>query len=314
MRLGQRLISGPTPDFTVINLLYCVYDSDKHLREARFSVLTALRYLEGAANEYRIVVCTTQPEIFSSFPVTLEPLDEAILKDWRGPNDFQFRTKIMAMIRVMDQYRGPTVLLDSDTYFTRSPRRLLGRLKPGVSIMDRPDGRIFHVPAHIDFARELKRTFPELTFPLAGGDEFRTSEAEAEMWVAGIVGLHDGDRMLLGRVLQLNDAIYERFPHTFVEQFSFTEILRQNTRLIASRPVVEHYWGRWIDPYYGLGRRDFFHAQIDAIFKDNPEGDYRQAMRALRSRPIRKFRRPMHYRAMTGVRKLWTRIFRGTTS
>ena len=289
----------------MINLIYCVYDSDKHLREARFSILTALHYLESAADEYRIVVYTTQPRIFSSFPVTIEPLDQAIVKSWRGEIDFQFRTKIMAMITVMDRYPGSTMLLDSDTYFAKSPRGLLGLLKPGVSIMDRFDGRIFHVPAHIDFAHDLKRAFPNLTIPLPGGDEFQVSEADSEMWVAGIVGLHLQDRKLLDRILQVCDAIYPHFPHTFVEQFSFTEVLRQNTRLIPARPTINHYWGRWVDPYYRLGRREFFHAQINAVFKDNPDGDYKQALQSLRKIGIRPFRRPMYYRMMTGTRKLW---------
>ena len=63
----------------MINLVYCVYGAEKHLREARFSVLTALRYLEDAADQYRIIVCTTNPQFFSSYPITIEPLDDYLV-------------------------------------------------------------------------------------------------------------------------------------------------------------------------------------------------------------------------------------------
>ena len=131
------------------------------------------------------------------------------------------------------------------------------------------------------------------------------------MWIAGVVGIHQHERPLLDRVLLLSDAIYARLPHAFVEQFSFSEILRQNTRIMPSHPIIEHYWGGWVDPYFGLNKRDFVHSQIDAIFKNNPQGDYATAMKALRSTHIRKFRRPAYYRAMTGAQKLLGKIIPG---
>jgi hypothetical protein len=273
--------------------------------------LTALRYLEDAGDEYRVIACTTNPQFFSSFPVTIEPLDDATIRAWRGPRDFIYRTKIMALMHVMDRYPGPALLLDSDTYFAESPKSLLGRLQPDVSIMDRLDGRIFNGTAHREFAIDLKRNFPGLVVPLADGSEFRTTEADATMWIAGAVGIHPHNRPLLDRVLRVSDAIYERIPHAFVEQFTFSEILRQNTMIIPSHPIIEHYWGGWVDPYFGLNKRDFVHSQIDAIFKNNPSGDYQTAMKSLRSTRIRKFRRPAYYRAITGAKKLLGKIIPG---
>ena len=284
------------------NLAYNVYGSATHINEARFSVLSALKFLIPGPRDWRIVVCTTAPEMFAGFPVEVEVIDDATLVAWKGPERFEYRAKIEALRFVMDRHPAATTLLDSDTYFLRSPRELFAKIGPGRSVMHAHEGPFFAAAAHPEYARRFEEEYSDFVVPLDHAP-FRTSPREARISNAGVIGIDLADRPLLDRVLALTDAVYRRIPGFWVlEQLAFSEVLRQATDLTEARSIVEHYWGDWIDPYLGVSKRQFVRAQVEALLRKVEGLPFEQTLAIVKRRTIRRFQRPFHLKILARLR------------
>ena len=262
-------------------LMYLLYgDNNKYWQEAKFSILTAWRFINQEAPGFKIVVCTDQPEQINGYPVTVQHFDAEKLKEWAGPLAYFHRAKNRAMAEVMDKYSSPTVFVDSDTYFKKSPELLFARIGPGRAVMHKSEGLI--VEKHNSPVRHLQSlVFPDpwggtythdslarhlqgLIFPDPWGGTY-TFSPQAEMWNSGIVGLHPTNRPLLDRSLWLLDELYWRTKIFNVEQFSLAEVLRSETKLHQSADIVVHYW-HFLRPFFHQKLNRFFSERRDAPF------------------------------------------------
>ena len=285
-------------DFAVA---YCVFGRGRWVREAQASVLTALRWLARAGRRGSVVVYTDSPEAFERFGVTLCEVPSARFDAWRGADDFVYRPKVKVLQRALAEWERPVLLVDSDTVFTRSPIPELEALRPGTARMDRYEGLVFRSRAHRALARQLLRAHPEGRVELRSGRSYEISPATSEMWCSGTVGLHCDDRELVDDVLELLDVTTSRATDRLLEQYAFSEILSQATRLAPTEHFVHHYWGSWVDPYYGLDRRAFSFAQLEPVVRTAETDGVDAALARLRRAPLRPFRRPLHVR-------VWNRL------
>jgi hypothetical protein len=122
------------------NLVYYVYGADQYVHQTLFSIMSALRFKALTDRQWRIVIYTDNLDPYRQLDATLEYLDADTMREWAGPASFGHRRKILALQHSLKKY-GPSVLVDSDTYFQKSPRRLFDRIGPGNIIMHLCEGR-----------------------------------------------------------------------------------------------------------------------------------------------------------------------------
>lgn len=285
-------------------IVYLAFGGQRWVQEARYSVLTALGWLRPRHPDVRVTVYTDHPESLASLPVHVVPISPEQLKEWIGPDQYVYRVKFYALADALQRYEAPCLLLDSDTYWKRDPVPLLERIRPGVSVMDAFDGLVFRDPRHAEFAGLLRRGFPDLVIPLDGGESLTLSEENMVMWVSGVVGVHFENRKLVDLALRVLNATYPRCQFFFVEQFAFCQVLAQNTEIIAASPYVEHYWGTWTDPYFGVSKLDFYRTQIETIMREFEKLPFEQGLDLIRRTRIRPYRRPLPFRVLNRVLKL----------
>lgn len=216
------------------NLVYCVY-GDKCAREALFSIMSAIR-LEGLpAKDWRLLIYTDDPRPFARFDAAIERLDEQRLKDWAGSANFGHRRKICVLRHAISNY-GRSVLVDSDTYFLRPPRRLFEKVSPGNAIMHMREALL----RRFAYLTPLLESLCAEPFEVQGWVYKFTRDWL--MWNSGIVGLDPADESLVERVIMLTDAIHERSPSLLSEQIAFTVAFKESTNLREADEIVYHYW------------------------------------------------------------------------
>ena len=232
------------------NLLYLSYGQGLHEQEVAFSLLSAWRWAEPGANEIRFLVYTDHPESFAGLPVTIELVPREQWDEWAGPFQFNHRRKIIALGHALQKYSGATVLLDGDTWFRKSPRLLFGRVGPGHAVMHIREGRLTEIkmPIPLEMAGLLQR----YRFTDSSGRVVEIPASSA-IWNAGVVGMHPGDKGLLGEVLHLTDQMCAKSKLHILEQFAFSYVLEQRmVQLTEAADVVFHYWPPYLHEPFRL--------------------------------------------------------------
>ncbi|HTL90390.1 MAG TPA: hypothetical protein VL134_13400 [Leptolyngbya sp.] len=232
-------------------LAYLSYGGKKcYQLELYFSILSALHFLRDPNSDIRICVISDRPKDFGNHPLidqlSFSPAEFAEWTHGTSPH----RAKICALMKVMDQYRCPVALIDSDTYFLDHPSKLFERITPQQSVMFG-----FEHILHTDLL--WQPLFEKLGDRIEFGNVYL--DQQSAMFNAGVVGLDFAHRSLLDQALALADQL-NKTHHGFTdEQLAFSIILSQVTNLSLSDDLIRHYWG-WYE-------RRFIHIQIDRLFK-----------------------------------------------
>jgi hypothetical protein len=219
------------------NLLYLSYGSGPHVDELAFSVLSACRFIPPSRTDYRIIVAADDPAPYKDLRVTIDLITPTELGDWLGPNRFGHRCKIFALRRALMQYNAPTIIVDGDSWFRRSPDVLFEWLAPGRSIMHMDEGPLKHLQEHRFISDRLAKS----PFSPPSRPGF-TLTPNLRLWNAGIAGLHPANVGLLDRVAALSDEIWDWQPNDFAEQMAFSAILGAETQRREAADVIFHYW------------------------------------------------------------------------
>jgi hypothetical protein len=218
------------------NLVYCVYGGDRYMRETLFSILSAIHCENRPNKDWRLIIYTDDPRPFASFDAVVEPLNAQRLNEWAGRAGYNPRRKIFALRHSLRNY-GPSVLVDSDTYFLKPPWKLFRRIEAGNAIMHLREGRLGRPPHMRPFCESLCAA----PFQVSGRSyEFTPNWL---VWNSGVVGMDPADEHLLELVLTLTDAIHQRSPKWWWgEQVGFARVLEGTTHLREADDIVYHYW------------------------------------------------------------------------
>ena len=213
-------------------LVYLAYGNRSIVDEAIFSLLSAFRFIRPGRKNLRFVVYTDQPERFSGMRVIVEKLADTQIKSWMGPHKHGNRVKHQVLLHALEKYQGRVVLMDTDTYFQKSPDLMFQRIGPGHSLMHLWEGFLGDPPDWSYFRERLLRMRPVNGHPAT----VRTS-----MWNGGVVGLDHADRKVLQEIIDLNDQLFSRGVH-LAHQLSTSIVLARRTLVRACSDVVFHYW------------------------------------------------------------------------
>ena len=220
-------------------LIYLSYGEGLHVLEIIFSVLSAKKFLKSEEDEIKIIVFTDHPECFATLGIETYYVDKSTLDVWLGGEAYVHRRKLMCVREALRLRGGSLVFVDSDTYVTRSPKRLFERVSPGrcclhlmeVRLSDRP-GKPTHPLSEV----VSKHAFYDLS-----GKQFKLSSTD-QMWNSGVIGIHALDANLIDEAINLTDALWPKVRSVMtVEQFSIGVVLKNN-RISETSDIVVHYW------------------------------------------------------------------------
>ena len=220
-----------------MHLVYLVFGT--HVRnhfQANFSMLSFLRQpvaLDG------ITVVTDAPGFYQHLAghVTVMPVDETQLRDWKGEFDFFWRIKIKALEAVAQQRPGVALLyVDSDTFLHSNLAELQSRLAAGEAFMHEREGALSELRSKTD--RRMWEQVGEKTF---AGVRLTVQHA---MWNAGVVAIPAAKApAAIALALALcDDFSRQQVTPRLIEQFALSVALAETYLLHAARPYIGHYW------------------------------------------------------------------------
>lgn len=226
-------------------LVYLVYGADSYHREAVYSIASACsRRRETPDARFDIRVYTDNPAPYAGLPVGIVPLDAATLAAWCAPHGYHFRAKHMVVRTALGDAQQ-VVLIDTDTFFHRSPQQLFDLVRPGTLLCNRLGGRYG--------AKREATLYRALAARLQ-----RQGLASDDMTLlnSGVIGVDRADISVLDRSLALMD---ELFPHAegayTLEEFVLAVACDEGRMALAECPTeIHHYWSR----------KQIFRAKIDA--------------------------------------------------
>lgn len=180
--------------------------------------------------------------------VTVLPIDEATLRDWKGEFDFFWRIKIKALEHVAQHFPGqPILYLDSDTFLHGSFAELQQALAQGTAFMHEPEGRLSELGSKTE--KLMWRQTQGRTF---GGVRLT---AQHTMWNAGAVGIpaQRGPEAIALALHVCDDLSRQQVTPRLIEQFALSVALQETFPLHAARPYIGHYWSNKPEWNEGIG-------------------------------------------------------------
>ena len=173
-------------------IIYQAYGSKDIINEAIYSLLSFYKSSGDTLNdEIKIVIYTDDisaiDHFFSEKRLIYRPLDQELIRAWRGNIDFVHRVKIKILQDFFTNYQDANVLyVDSDTVFNNDPEQLFKSISEGEFVMHVMEGILKERSNPI-----LKKLFKYLYFNdicLSSGEKIRVP-LTSQMWNAGVIGM-----------------------------------------------------------------------------------------------------------------------------
>ncbi|MDD1793600.1 hypothetical protein LRP50_10715 [Enterovibrio sp. ZSDZ42] len=217
--------------------------------QASFAILT---YLKSDLIS-KVCVVTDRPKYYEYFgdSVDVIEIDQNIMNEWRGSDDFFWRIKMKAIEAAALRNPEQDILyVDSDTFYVRNMDVIANGLSKGQSFMHENEGKLCGMTSKTP--RNMWKSLQGKTF--AGV----TINEDTEMWNAGVIALHRSHaKQTISLAIDICDEICKTdCPRRLVEQFAFSVALKHSSILTAAENQIGHYWGN--KPDWNAKIVDFF--------------------------------------------------------
>jgi hypothetical protein len=224
-------------------ILYVAYGSINNINECKYSLLKYIDKYTTELSNTSIIIYTDQPhffKIFTSFSNSISTKEVSMkqIKEWRGVDDFVFRTKIKIIQDFFSTHTGNLLYCDTDTYALTSLQPIFSSIAQGNFYMHLYEG-ILGDTSNAYFKKWDK--FLSM-HPIEYNGKKLLYSNQLQMWNAGVLGLNSANSNLLNDVLSLSDTIYKKFPKHIAEQFAFGYCMQQQRPIQSSANSILHYW------------------------------------------------------------------------
>ena len=129
----------------------------------------------------------------------------------------------------------------------------------------------------------MRQRLPGLAFTVNDGDRYDL-KPETPMHNAGVIGIHPDDALLVGKVLELTDAIHAAAASWLSEQVAFSCVLNRHTHVSSCRDVIFHYHEYFI--------RDAFRLKLPGWMRETAALSVQERAKVLHARrprpPLKK--------------------------
>jgi len=208
-------------------LIYIAFGDKTYQTEAFFSIASAIaRNLETPEFSFDINVYTDNPEFYKNLPVQVHPIN----KDWYGKINYHFRLKPAVMYANADKYKK-TILIDTDTFFKKSPKHLFDKVKENNLLCNSKksiskDSISSETRAVTKQHYLLKENFIHLN--------------------SGVIGISSKTKYILEDTINIIDSLHPRLPNLYtLEEFALAlAVSQKNIELVECTELIHHYWSR----------------------------------------------------------------------
>jgi len=215
-------------------LVYLVFGPETYHQEAVFSIASALaRLRETPDAAIDIQVFSDRAEPYQHLPVHVRPLDEATREAWCKPHGYHFRTKHVALRKVLEECEQ-ALLIDTDTFFHCSPIELFNRVEPGTLLCN-----AFYTPYGENRKSLLYTALSEkLKEQNLADDQMMTLNS-------GVIGLNRQDASVLDQSIKLMDELFPFAQGAYtLEEFCLSIAAYRALDVKECPDLIHHYWGR----------------------------------------------------------------------
>lgn len=220
----------------MVTFVYLAHSQERFRKQTAFSILSLLEYLLGTDFKYRIAVYTDKPDDFHQLEVETVPVNEELLKDWKGQIDFVHRSKICVMLDASQRFSDKLMFLDSDNCLFSNPVDFLQNWGDDTVIMEKLE-YVLNAPA--DRVGEKYKRFFKNSNSFAGYDVGMNQNC----WNSGIIGLPERAQEKLPDVLKVCDEMHEKFNKHLSEQMAFSIVMSEHFKVVSFRDYTYHWFG-----------------------------------------------------------------------
>ena len=283
------------------NIVYAMFTPGPYSQEITYSLHSAYRFLPPSRSDYRFIVFCPSADDFKGLRVQTVEYGQERLAQWAGPHNFGWRVTLHTLMHVLRTYGEPTVLIDGDTYFRRSPDYLFKRIRPGQSVLHIREGRMCDLTdqVHLDLAALLRTG--TIRDPVSGAP----IPATRAMWNSGVMGVDPADIGTIEQTIALTDQILARNPINTTEQFALSYCLETRTQLRPCDDIVFHYWAMRY-------RRPFRKVLTELLENTANLGEAERAMKLYAYRPKASLPKRTLNKALGILDKLGVRLLSGS--
>ncbi|MBC3539175.1 hypothetical protein ACFSC6_05655 [Rufibacter sediminis] len=238
------------------NVVLLCYGKEVEFKRTLFAVLSFWSWYDNSKNDVRVILYTDNPNYFKPYLLDFEvvyvhvPLSE--IQESTKKSGLIYRFKISVIDKTYTLYPQDDVLyIDTDTFFTSNPRKLLDALVPGQSFMhlrEQTFEEMVGVYKWLNTEKLDAQEFPRSFLRLIESKTFSVDKREEQfnrfqyVWNAGVIGLPNNMKNVIPDVFALSDEFYLKTQWRISEQLAFTVVLNSVSKIQASGDVINHYW------------------------------------------------------------------------
>lgn len=215
-------------------LVYLVFGAPTYHQEAVFSIASALAGMRKTPDQaLDIQVFSDNPEPYEHLPVRVRTLDDKTRKEWSAPHGYHFRTKHVALRKVLDECER-ALLIDTDTFFHGSPLELFERVEPGTLLCN-----AFNLRYGLYQESELYTKLAPIL------KERELADDDMPLINSGVIGLTRHDAGLLDDSIALMDELYPLAKGAYtLEEFCLGVAAYRSKNVSQCPDLIHHYWSR----------------------------------------------------------------------
>ena len=205
-------------------LVYLAFGADIYQFEAIFSIASSLARCKR--RDWDIQVFTDAPALYAGLPVETH----AISPQWRGPHGYHFRIKHAVLQEVLREHEI-AALIDTDTFFHESPKKLFERIQPS------------HLLCNSIGSPLVDSGHPEMF--LATLESNGLLDSAMRQTNSGVIGLRAADSSVLERSIALMDEHYSAATGVYTfEEICLALAAHKRLALRECPDLLHHYWSR----------------------------------------------------------------------
>lgn len=215
-------------------IIYLATGKETYHIEAFYSISSAISFLKNCPAEIEFIVHTDLDTHYKKLPVTIRKVSPLTLRDWKGPYEYIFRAKHACLLTELYD-ADQCILIDSDTFFYRSPLILFERVSNNSLLCN--DLQAMFGENKEDYTYKALASLLQLT-GLAPDDMRRLN--------SGVIGLTNSKKGILEESIRLMDELYGHAPLSYnLEEFTLAVAANaEKLELNTCTDTIKHYWSR----------------------------------------------------------------------
>ncbi|WP_156428929.1 hypothetical protein [Pseudomonas oryzihabitans] len=215
-------------------IIYLTTGKESYHIESLYSLASAIKLLGDKREEIEFVVHTDQASFYRALPVSVRHISQKTLLEWKGPIDYIFRAKHACLLSELENSEQ-CILIDSDTFFHRTPMSLFERVSKESLLCNELQHKFGENKDDYTY-KSLAHHLQKLG--LAPDNMYRLN--------SGVIGLTKENKVVLEKSIALMDKYHSKASASYnLEEFALAVTSHaKNLSVNTCTDIIKHYWSR----------------------------------------------------------------------